>query len=460
MMIMKTVTEISPDLKVLEEKIMALLLDGKHPVLSALREQWKNSAIEEVSFSGCGFFIDYKVPETVSGLSGKQSLELGDVWSRIRGAEHPVGHILFIKNGRLSMLEGYLVADEKWPEKVEILDVSYINDKPRDQEQLLRKLIYRFAASVKVKGGEPKVKHYYGLPPEVNDGFDNRIALPRARTLLLQQEVDGFFLYRLDANGQRITDTWHQTFEDAKHQAKFEYEDALGAWMKVPEPINNLTEYVITAESMRSVFNKIDPMGIFFGHNVDEYDPEIFDLLYPVANRSGFADRDDTRLRLKRIFEKWFGADMIPKEETLTKLADAIAESFAQYKKILVDKYANKILGVQNYKSAKKGEFFVSDLLSVDTLIYFLIEVFTGESDITPAGKSFLEKYYGWDAVARMLLQSPEYLRSYLLHSFEEVQSRLVDLEPMEVRKFIEEARGNIKPGAPLKRDLLPPDEE
>jgi len=37
-------------------------------------------------------------------------------------------------------------------------------------------------------------------------------------------EQDGaFFLFRLDPNGHCIADTWHQTLDEAKQQANFEY---------------------------------------------------------------------------------------------------------------------------------------------------------------------------------------------------------------------------------------------
>jgi hypothetical protein len=35
---------------------------------------------------------------------------------------------------------------------------------------------------------------------------------------------DAFYLFACDAAWSSITDTWHQTLDDAKHQAEFEYE--------------------------------------------------------------------------------------------------------------------------------------------------------------------------------------------------------------------------------------------
>ena len=127
--------------------------------------------------------------------------------------------------------------------------------------------------------------------------------------------------------------------------------------------------------------------------------------------------------------------------------------------------FQNKILGVRLYKSDKK-EFVVADFVDIDVLKVFLTEVSTGESDITPAGKMFLDKCYGFEdlaveialdggcALVRELSTQKE-----ILATQEEILEWLKSLEPMQTITFIEEARGNIKPGARLRADLLPPDD-
>jgi hypothetical protein len=177
------------------------------------------------------------------------------------------------------------------------------------------------------------------------------------------------------------------------------------------------------------------------------------------------------------------------------------------------DPHAKKILGVRNYRSDKK-EFSVFDFADIDVLESFLEEVSTGESDITPAGKSFLEKHYGLNNLSELLhrrgvahrfvhkgdspaerekesnlgwrgritfrdsLPRREFrfttasLRSRIFHvlgpcdalgrfflTLAGIEQWLKNLEPMGTRAFIEEARGNIKPGAKLRADLLPPGE-
>jgi hypothetical protein len=42
---------------------------------------------------------------------------------------------------------------------------------------------------------------------------------------------DSFYLFGCDENWQSVTDTWHETLEDAKYQAEFEYEGVSGTWV-------------------------------------------------------------------------------------------------------------------------------------------------------------------------------------------------------------------------------------
>jgi hypothetical protein len=43
--------------------------------------------------------------------------------------------------------------------------------------------------------------------------------------------AQGFYLFGCDQNWQSVTDTWHQTLEDAMYQAEFEYEGVAKTWV-------------------------------------------------------------------------------------------------------------------------------------------------------------------------------------------------------------------------------------
>jgi hypothetical protein len=46
----------------------------------------------------------------------------------------------------------------------------------------------------------------------------------------------GFYLFRFDESGQMVADTWHQSLEEAKDQARFEYMIADDDWTVATDP--------------------------------------------------------------------------------------------------------------------------------------------------------------------------------------------------------------------------------
>ena len=42
---------------------------------------------------------------------------------------------------------------------------------------------------------------------------------------------EAFYLFGCDQEWKTVTDTWHQTLDDAKHQAEFEYEGISKTWI-------------------------------------------------------------------------------------------------------------------------------------------------------------------------------------------------------------------------------------
>ena len=70
--------------------------------------------------------------------------------------------------------------------------------------------------------------------------------LPVADVILLVPDTDGgAMLFRYTANGQFGGDTWHATIDDAREQAKFEYDEALEPWIDVPDDVEDAHAYAI-----------------------------------------------------------------------------------------------------------------------------------------------------------------------------------------------------------------------
>jgi len=43
---------------------------------------------------------------------------------------------------------------------------------------------------------------------------------------------NGYYLFGCNSNWDSVTDTWHETIDDAIEQAEWEYEGLSGAWVK------------------------------------------------------------------------------------------------------------------------------------------------------------------------------------------------------------------------------------
>jgi hypothetical protein len=93
---------------------------------------------------------------------------------------------------------------------------------------------------------EPRVKHYSGLPPELASGKDYSDRLPAATVLIVEEPSDGVFLYRYASDGSFGGDTWHRNIEEAKAQAKFEFDDAVTEWKAIPEEVEDALDFALS----------------------------------------------------------------------------------------------------------------------------------------------------------------------------------------------------------------------
>lgn len=77
-------------------------------------------------------------------------------------------------------------------------------------------------------------------------------------------------------------------------------------------------------EKMRKIFNEIDPVGIFFEENVDEYDSEIKEL---ISLSPDFNDSDILYKELHDIFIKYFEGVQI-NQDSLKELTGKLKQEF------------------------------------------------------------------------------------------------------------------------------------
>ena len=97
----------------LSQQLIPRLLQGSDPDLSTLREQYAAARVSEVQLSGVGFFVDFEVPPALP-LCSRTDIVGGHATIAAPGLKHGAGCVLFVRGGRLAMLECYTYDDE-WP---------------------------------------------------------------------------------------------------------------------------------------------------------------------------------------------------------------------------------------------------------------------------------------------------------------------------------------------------------
>ncbi len=87
----------------------------------------------------------------------------------------------------------------------------------------------------KVNEATGKTRHYVGA---LVDGRPVPVTeLPIPVWVEISAEDAGVYLFRLDAEGNCLADSWHQTLEEARRQATFEYNIAPDEWTERPDQI-------------------------------------------------------------------------------------------------------------------------------------------------------------------------------------------------------------------------------
>src|SRR3954469_9426197 len=103
------------------------------------------------------------------------------------------------------------------------------------QQSLMRRM-----ALIGPLAGERQTAQTSGFP------MDPAKMLPIADVVLLVAGNDpGVMLFRYTAHGEFGGDTYHATSDEALEQASFEYGDALGEWLVVPDDVTDAHGFVV-----------------------------------------------------------------------------------------------------------------------------------------------------------------------------------------------------------------------
>jgi len=98
--------------------------------------------------------------------------------------------------------------------------------------------------------GHRRITQTAGFP------IDPSQMLPPPDVILLVADAadPGAMLFRYTVHGEFGGDTWHQTADDAREHAIYDYSDALGDWVDVPDAVEDAHAYAIqyAAERLNS----------------------------------------------------------------------------------------------------------------------------------------------------------------------------------------------------------------
>jgi hypothetical protein len=107
----------------LVQRLVPLLIEGDHPALLALRQQFARARVKEVELTGHGFYVDFEVPPDVA-LAEPANFAGGDAKLQVQGVTNGAGCVLFVRGGRLAMLEGYTYGDDAWADNAVVLSID------------------------------------------------------------------------------------------------------------------------------------------------------------------------------------------------------------------------------------------------------------------------------------------------------------------------------------------------
>lgn len=119
-------------LSTFERAVLEKLLDGKHPVLAALRAQLASCQVSSREFTGHGFFTNLKVERSVEPApTSRPRIQIRDVGGKISGLEYGAGFVAFVAGGYLEFLEGFSYS-EPWPPVISEFSLFYEGQRIED----------------------------------------------------------------------------------------------------------------------------------------------------------------------------------------------------------------------------------------------------------------------------------------------------------------------------------------
>lgn len=123
----------SRELSAFETDALKQLLSGSEPYAETLRAQFKSARVADREFTHHGFFTTFDTSAYEGPVNAAETFVLGDACARIAGLEPLADLLLFIRDGRIDLLE--CVSYETFPQKItnyEIKKVEWVEVETED----------------------------------------------------------------------------------------------------------------------------------------------------------------------------------------------------------------------------------------------------------------------------------------------------------------------------------------
>ena len=109
----------------LEREATTMLLAGDHPVLEALRQQWRKATVVRRSYGWSGGHVELSMPQEVPTIGDARFVTISDVRADIHFLERPATFSAFVVDGRLDGLTCNIGAVE-WPDPLLVKRLYYV----------------------------------------------------------------------------------------------------------------------------------------------------------------------------------------------------------------------------------------------------------------------------------------------------------------------------------------------
>ena len=114
----------------LERMVLEKFLQGDHPTLNTLRAQLSSVKVANREHTGSGFFSELHVADGApcAPIMGRE--HISDVVGKTESLELGLGFVLFIEDGRLSLLEGHTYGENLPIGPISLTELDY-EEEPR-----------------------------------------------------------------------------------------------------------------------------------------------------------------------------------------------------------------------------------------------------------------------------------------------------------------------------------------